>query len=61
MLRLIMKLIGTIPALMIFILNVILAVLLWDVRPMNDAGRAFGVVWSDNETLTTTKSWEENY
>ena len=47
-----MKIIVTVPAFMIFILNVIVAILLWDIRPMDDAASTLGAVWSDNESLT---------
>ena len=51
MLRLLIKLILSPFALITFLCNVFVAVMIWDDRGLKDAGRLFTVIWSDNEGI----------
>lgn len=52
MLRLIIKLLMTIPAIAVFVIHIAMGFLLWDRRLFIDASRMMVVVWSDNEPPT---------
>tara|TARA_R110002051_G_scaffold44822_1_gene90672 strand:+ start:1094 stop:1261 length:168 start_codon:yes stop_codon:yes gene_type:complete len=49
MLRLLIKLILSPFAFITFLCNGWVSLMLWDKRGMDDAGRLFKVIWSDNE------------
>ncbi len=52
MLRLIMKLGMSIPAVAVFLIHIAMGFLLWDRRLFIEANRMMHVVWSDNEPPT---------
>ena len=51
MLRLIMKLTLIPFALIVFLCNIFISLMLWDKRGLEDCCRLFDVVWSKNEPL----------
>ena len=49
MIRLLMKIAMTIPAVVSLVLNILVGLLIWDRRPFIQSAGMFNVVWSDNE------------
>ena len=52
MIRLLMKIAMTIPAVVSLVLNILVGLLIWDRRPFIQSTGMLNVVWSDNEPPT---------